>query len=221
MARRVIQTNIHGRFDLHRLLFHRFQVSLEVTKEKKLHCGGSLISKYLLTSKMLQVIHRRHVLTAAHCMDEDVELKDIPDLLSVVLGLHDLRGVEDLSAHFFFLIPSYSSHNEKAQRVEIAKVLLPPNFSWKTLTKDGINDAALLELKKDVEMSPKVRLTKWHLHVQGTRLRSSIVDVKKHQGLQANWKLLGAAYLPSNCGWGWIRVRLPGLIFPKQSCSCL
>ena len=36
--------------------------------------------------------HRRHVLTAAHCMDE-VDLKEIPDLLSVVLGLHDLRGV--------------------------------------------------------------------------------------------------------------------------------
>ena len=118
----------------------------------------SLPKKYKSGSR--NVFHRRHVLTAAHCMDE-VDLKEIPDLLSVVLGLHDLRGVWDLSEQSYSIYISYSSYssqNEKAQRVEIAKVHLPPKFSWETLKKDGINDAALLELKKDVEMSPKVRL---------------------------------------------------------------
>ena len=48
------------------------------------------------------------------------------------------------------------------------KVHLPPKFSWKTLKSDGINDAALLELKKDVEMSSKVRFTKWRQHIAQT-----------------------------------------------------
>ena len=110
-------------------------------------------------------------------MDE-VELKDIPDLLSVVLGLHDLREVPDLSTKFLSISYSlYSRNKEKAQRAEIAKVHLPPNFSWKKLNKDGANDAALLELKKDVEMSPKVRSKKL---LKGTRMRSSTMETREH-----------------------------------------
>ena len=52
------------------------------------------------------------------------------------------------------------SHGEKAQRVKIAKVHLPTEFSWDLLWKAESNDIALLELKKDVEMTPKVRIGK-------------------------------------------------------------
>ena len=34
---------------------------------------------------------------------------------------------------------------------------MPPDFSWETLTNEGVNDAALIELEKDVVMSSKVR----------------------------------------------------------------
>ena len=34
---------------------------------------------------------RRHVLTAAHCMDGAAFIPKIPEMLVVVLGLHDLR----------------------------------------------------------------------------------------------------------------------------------
>ena len=44
-VRKALQTNILGRSTSFPLLFQRFQVSLEVTKEKKHHCGASLISK--------------------------------------------------------------------------------------------------------------------------------------------------------------------------------
>ena len=50
------------------------------------------------------------------------------------------------------------SHGEKAQRVKIAKVHLPTEFSWNLLWKAESYDIALLELKKDVEMSSKVRI---------------------------------------------------------------
>ena len=60
-------------------------------------------------------------------------------------------------------IPSYSSQIEKAQTVGIAHGHVPHEFSWETLGEDNINDVVLLQLKKDVKMSPKVRLKK-HLH---------------------------------------------------------
>ena len=50
-ARKAPPTNTLGRSTSFPLLFHRFQVSLEVTKEKKHHCGGSLISKYVVAKK--------------------------------------------------------------------------------------------------------------------------------------------------------------------------
>ena len=51
----------------------------------------------------------------------------------------------------------YSSEANKTQRMEILKVHLPPGFSWETLSKEKIKDAAIIELKKDVEFSPEVR----------------------------------------------------------------
>ena len=57
--------------------------------------------------------------------------------------------------HDLFL---YSSEAENSQRVEIAKVHLPTGFSWDTLWKKKINDAAVLELKTDVQLSPKVKI---------------------------------------------------------------
>ena len=43
--------------------------------------------------------------------------------------------------------------------MEIAKVHLPTGFSWDTLYgKKRINDAAVLELKTDVKLSPKVKI---------------------------------------------------------------
>ena len=81
-------------------------------------------------------------MTAAHCFLKSqlgIELKDVPSTMSVLLGLHDL------------------DHGETAQRVEIAEVHLPPQFSWETLENDMKNDAAVVELKTDANMSPKVR----------------------------------------------------------------
>ena len=71
-----------------------FQVSLEKIHNGTHHCGGSLISKYLLNLGFVWYLpaSRRHVLTAAHCMD-GVAMEEIPQLLKVVLGLHDLRKV--------------------------------------------------------------------------------------------------------------------------------
>ena len=58
--------------------------------------------------------------------------------------------------HDLFL---YSSEADNSQRVEIAKVHLPTGFSWDTLYgKKRINDAAVLELKTDVKLSPKVKI---------------------------------------------------------------
>ena len=70
------------------------QVSLEKIHNGTHHCGGSLISKYILNLGFVWYLpaSRRHVLTAAHCMD-GVAMEEIPQLLKVVLGLHDLRKV--------------------------------------------------------------------------------------------------------------------------------
>ena len=51
----------------------------------------------------------------------------------------------------------YSSQANKTQRVGITKVHLPSGFSWETLIENKTNDAALIELKKDVKFSPQVK----------------------------------------------------------------
>ena len=47
-------------------------------------------------------------------------------------------------------------------------------FSWKKLGKEKIHDVALIELKKDAKLSPKVKIKKMHVFA-------------------------GVAYLPSFC----------------------
>ena len=51
----------------------------------------------------------------------------------------------------------HSSQLNKTQRVGITKVHLPSGYSWETLNNNGTNDAAIIELKKDVQFSPQVR----------------------------------------------------------------
>ena len=60
----------------------------------------------------------------------------------------------------------YSSQANKTQRVGITKVHLPSGFSWKTLKKEKTNDAAIIELNKDVQFSPQVRTGHCCLHFQ-------------------------------------------------------
>ena len=51
------------------------------------------------------------------------------------------------------------SHHQGGQgeRLAVTRVHLPSNFSWEVLMEDKANDAALLELEKDVILSPKVQ----------------------------------------------------------------
>ena len=42
--------------------------------------------------------------------------------------------------------------------MQIAKVHMPTGFSWKTLAEKKIKDAAVFELKTDVQLSPKVNI---------------------------------------------------------------
>ena len=51
---------------------------------------------------------------------------------------------------------SYSSQANKTQRMEISKIHTPPGFTLESLNRKKINDAALIELKKDVQLSAKV-----------------------------------------------------------------
>ena len=51
----------------------------------------------------------------------------------------------------------YSSKANKTQRVGITKVHLPSGYSWETLNNNITNDAAIIELNKDVQFSPQVR----------------------------------------------------------------
>ena len=66
-----------------------------------------------------------------------------PSVLTVVLGLHSKDWVE--------------RHSEEVQRVQISKIHLPTGFSWKKLKTKALNDAAVIELKSDVQFSPKVK----------------------------------------------------------------
>ena len=67
-----------------------------------------------------------------------------PSVLTVVLGLHSKEWVE--------------RHSEEVQRVQISKIHLPTGFSWKKLKTKALNDAAVIELKNDVQFSPKVKI---------------------------------------------------------------
>ena len=42
--------------------------------------------------------------------------------------------------------------------MEISKIHMPLGFSWEILNKKKIKDAALIELKNDVKLSPKVTM---------------------------------------------------------------
>ena len=66
-----------------------------------------------------------------------------PSVLTAVLGLHSKEWVE--------------RHSEEVQRVQISKIHLPTGFSWKKLKTKALNDAAVIELKNDVQFSPKVK----------------------------------------------------------------
>ena len=105
--------------------------------------------------------HRRHVLTAAHCL----ELRSLgnaakkPSLLTVVVGLHNKEWVNTKTALFFSvssILLIFSDTTEKAQRIEIEKIHLPDGFTWKILNEQKIKDAAILELKTDAQFTPKV-----------------------------------------------------------------
>ena len=97
MARKVLQTNIPGRSTSSSFPKISGLTGGDQGEETPLRGQPHIKVVAQKIEKWEQkVVDRRHVLTAAHCMDE-VELKDIPDLLSVVLGLHDLREVPDLS----------------------------------------------------------------------------------------------------------------------------
>ena len=67
-----------------------------------------------------------------------------PSVLTAVLGLHSKDWVE--------------RHSEEVQRVQISKIHLPTGFSWKKLKAKALNDAAVIELKNDVQFSPKVKI---------------------------------------------------------------
>ena len=67
-----------------------------------------------------------------------------PSVLTAVLGLHSKEWVE--------------RHSEEVQRVQISKIHLPTGFSWKKLKTKALNDAAVIELKNDVQFSPKVKI---------------------------------------------------------------
>ena len=51
----------------------------------------------------------------------------------------------------------YYSDAIETQKMEISKVHTPPGFSLELLHKEKIKDAALLELKKDVQLLPQVK----------------------------------------------------------------
>ena len=52
----------------------------------------------------------------------------------------------------------FSSQAEKPQRIGIAKVHLPKEFSWEKLKDTKVNDAAVIELKNDAQLSPTVKI---------------------------------------------------------------
>ena len=57
-----------------------------------------------------------------------------------------------------FLNSPFSSQAEKPQRIGIAKVHLPKEFSWEKLKDTKVNDAAVIELKNDAQLSPTVKI---------------------------------------------------------------
>ena len=50
------------------------------------------------------------------------------------------------------------SQSEEVQRVQISKIHLPTGSSWKSVFGQALKDAAVIELKDDVQLSPKVKI---------------------------------------------------------------